>query len=220
MRLARFIPAAALVLLMAVPAMAQAWIEYTDRQEMFRINFPGQPKIETFTYTSEYGIPLPAKRYTATTADGSKYMLTVIDYTGKDVQVTDVLGSYAYAAHLLRQRELAGKITFDAFAQIDRIPGHQLQITRPDNWRIYWAAHLEASRLYVLEADVPPGSPPAAGFQASLSVLDKEGNNVRYNIDANAVRTRTGQGGAAGRGGAAGGAGGGGARGGAQTPAN
>jgi hypothetical protein len=208
MRLARFIPAL-LVLFLGVPVLAQTggWIEYTDKQEMFTINFPGQPKIDTFTYTSEYGIPLPAKRYICTTADGSKYMLTVIDYTGKDVQVTDVLGSYAYAAHLLRERELAGKVTFDAFAQIDRIPGHQLQITRPDKWRIYWAAHLEASRLYVLEADVPPGAPPAAGYQASISILDKEGNHVRYNIDANAVRTRTGQGGAGGRGGA-GGAGG------------
>jgi hypothetical protein len=219
MRLARFIPAL-LVLFLAVPVLGQSgWIEYTDRQEMFRINFPNQPKIDTFTYTSEYGIPLPAKRYTCVTADGSKYMLTVIDYTGKDVQVTDVLGSYAFAAHQLRERELGGKITFDAFAQIDRIPGHQLQITRPDGWRIYWAAHVEASRLYVLEADVPPGAPPAAGYQASLSVLDKDGNNVRYNIDAQGQRTRAGGGQGGARGGQGGG-GGGGARGGAQGQGN
>src|SRR3954465_1381564 len=39
MRLARFIPAL-LVLFLAVPVLAQTggWIEYTDRQEMFRIN--------------------------------------------------------------------------------------------------------------------------------------------------------------------------------------
>ena len=186
MRFARLMPAL-LAAFLAVPAMAQTWIEYTDKQEMFTVNLPGQPTVESFKMTSEYGTEVPGKRYTATAPTGAKYVVTVIDYTGRDVQITDVRGSIAYAAHQLRKR--GGQITFDAYAQIDRIEGHQIQMTNPDKSRTFWAAHLHARRLYILEATVPPDGIPPANFQASLGILDAMGNHVRYNIDADGQRT-------------------------------
>jgi hypothetical protein len=191
MRFARLIPAL-LVAFLAVPAMAQTWIEFTDKAEMFTVNLPGQPKVETSKMVSEYGIEVPVKTYTATTPNGGKYMVMVVDYTGRDVQITDVRGSIAFAAHKLRMR--GGQITFDAYAQIDRIEGHQIQMTNPDKSRTFWAAHLHARRLYILEATVPPDTPPPAGFQASLGILDAEGKPVRYNIDADGQRTKVNRG--------------------------
>jgi hypothetical protein len=194
MRMAKLIPAA-LVLLLAGPVYAQAWKEYTDTAEKFRVNLPGDPVVDTFTYKSEYDIDLPAKRYTVVVGP-ARDVVTVINYDG--TQVTDARGAVAYAAHALRKK--GGEITFDAYAQIDRIEGHQLQITNPDKSRTFWGAHLHAKRLYILEAVVPPGAPPPALFQVSLSILDDKGESVRYNIDHDGQRTpaRRGAGGAPG----------------------
>ena len=51
MRFLRLIPAA-LVLVLSAPAFAADWIEYENRGEFFRINMPGEPKVEEFVYTS------------------------------------------------------------------------------------------------------------------------------------------------------------------------
>ncbi len=177
---------AALVAL-TTAAFAQDWIEFTDKAEMFSVNLPEQPKIEDVTMESEYGAMLTGKKYTANQRN-NHYYVTVWNYL--DAEVTDVRGSYAYLAHLFREREKGSELTYDAFAQIDRIEGHQLQFTRPDKRRLFIAIHLHKSRLYVLEADVAAGQPPPALFQASLSILDEEGRGVRYNIDADGNRTR------------------------------
>ena len=80
MRLASIIPAV-LAVLFSSPVYAQAWEEFTDRQEHFTVNFPGDPKVESITYKSEKGASLPAKVYTAKDARGGEYKLTVVNYT-------------------------------------------------------------------------------------------------------------------------------------------
>ena len=57
-------------------------------------------------------------------------------------------------------------------------------------WRTYVAIHLHKSRLYILEATAPEGTPPPGHFQQSLSILDENGDRIRYNLDADGVRTR------------------------------
>jgi hypothetical protein len=185
MRLARFFPAA-LALMLALPVQAQGWIEYRNQQDYFEVNLPGQPTIENFTFVSEYGVTLNGRRYTVNQG-ASRFKVEVIDYRGQ--QVTDVRGSIANMATIYRKK--GGEVTFDQYAQVDRIEGHQLQITNPDRTRTYLAIHLHKSRLYVLEATVPPEAPPPILFQASLSILDAQGNKIRYDLDADGVRTQT-----------------------------
>ncbi len=176
---------AALVLIFTGPAAAQGWVHFADREELFSVNFPHEPTIEEISYHSEYHLELPAKVYTAADA-GVSYKVVVVNY--ESAQVVDVRGSIAYAAWNFRQ--LGGEITFDAYAQVDRIEGHQLQITNPDLSRTYVAIHLHKSRLYILEATTPAGTPPPGHFQQSLSILDENGDRIRYNLDADGVRTR------------------------------
>ena len=58
----RLIPQiAALVVRTSAPAWAQDWEVVTRTEDGFRANFPGQPKVETITYTSQYGQPLPGR---------------------------------------------------------------------------------------------------------------------------------------------------------------
>jgi hypothetical protein len=185
MRLVRAVPLL-LALLSASPVWAQGWFEYVNREEFFGVNFPVQPTVENFTFVSEYGVTLNGKRFTANQGM-SRFKVEVIDYRGQ--QVTDVRGAIANMATIYRRK--GGEVTFDQFAQVDRIEGHQLQITNPDRSRTYIAIHLHKSRLYVLEATVPQGAPPPALFQASLSILDAQGNRIRYDLDADGVRTQT-----------------------------
>jgi len=189
------------VLLGCMSASAQDWVKYVNLTDRFIVNFPGEPEIREFTYVSEYAANLPAKAY-AVEDDSGRYSVTVVDYTNAeqalrarpndtyrgDDLTSDVLGSVAYAAAHLRNR--GGAITYDAWAAVDRIAGHQLQITNPDGSRTFAGIYLHASRLYILEATVPEGWPPPGHFQQSLGVLDAHGKRVRYELDVDGNRTR------------------------------
>jgi hypothetical protein len=121
--LVRLIPVA-LMLCVSGPVFAEEYIEFVDRTERFGVNFPGQPMIREITYMSDEGSTLPARLYTV--QDGPRrYTVTVVNYMG--VAPTSVRASIAWAAWNFRKR--GGEITYDAFAQVDRIEGHQLQIT-------------------------------------------------------------------------------------------
>jgi hypothetical protein len=179
---------AAIASLYAFSASAQGWFLFEETEELFSANLPHQPMVEEVIYHSEFHAELPAKLYSA--SDGQvDYTITVVNYAPTQIvgvrAVYDLRGSIAYAAWNIRKR--GGDITYDAYAQIDRIDGHHLQITNPDQSRTFVAIHLHDSRLYILEAIAAPGTPPPAQFQQSLSILDENGDPIRYNLD---FRTR------------------------------
>jgi len=190
LHLIRLIPAA-LVLLLGPGVFAQDWVDFVSREDHFSINFPSQPTVEAFMYTDEHGDPLPAHRYASTPGVG-RYTVTVVDFR-KVESVTIHRGAIAFAAHTIRKRE-GGEITFDAYAQIDRIEGHQLQITKADKSRYFAGIHYHDKRLFIIEAWVPPGAPPPAAFQVAMSILDDNGNVVRYNLNYDGSRTRVARG--------------------------
>ena len=100
----------------------------------------------------------------------------------------DVRASIAYAATNIRNR--GGDVTFDAYHYIDRVEGHQLQITNEDQSRTYAAIYLHDSKLYVVEATVAPGSIPPGFFQQSLQWIKEDGSRVRYQNYTDAVKVR------------------------------
>ena len=97
----------------------------------------------------------------------------------------------AHAAQTIRERvrEAGGEITYEGWADIDKIEGHQMQITNADRTRTYVGIHLNASRLYILEATAPQAYPPAAWFQQSLQFIDEAGMRIRYTFDPDGQRT-------------------------------
>ena len=159
---------------------AQDWIEYRDRADRFGVDMPKQPTVQAVTYTSWRGHNMPARIHSV--EDGaSRYSVTVINYAS-DPDTTDVLGSIAFAATSFRTR--GGKVTFDAYQQVDRIPGHELHIRNADGSITYVEINLFERRLYVLEATVPRNAAPPLEFQMSLSILDENGDRVRFELDA------------------------------------
>ena len=197
----RLIPliVAALSLFISGSSFAQEWIEYASRADLFTVNFPGEPKVQSITYTTEYGITLPGHVYSY--EDGpNRYSVTVVNYADAEKIHTaraeqckknggegdacqndwrgDVQGSIVYASWQFFQRN--AKVTHYAWYVSDLIEGHRLQLTNPDGSHTFAAIHRHGTRLYILEATVPRGAPAPGLFQQSLQFIDEEGKPLRY----------------------------------------
>ena len=187
------------------PVLAQGWFQYTSMADLFRIHTPGEFEIENSTYLSEYGATFPTRVYSYQD-NGGDYSVTVVDYTESrrihserdrteaDYELyweVDVRASIAFAAWNLRRR--GGEITYDAYHYIDRVEGHQLQITNEDQSRTYAAIYLHDSHLYIVEATVPPESLPPGFFQQSLEFIDENGGRIRYRNYSDAIKVRDAQ---------------------------
>ena len=178
-------------------ALAQSWAEYVSSEDHFLINFPGEPTVRDIGYEEGHAqlesmtqrdLPTITARLYSVERGDSYYALTVVNYSNID-HPTTLKSALPYA--ILKYRQM-GEVTYDMYAHISRVDGHQLQITRPDGRRLFVALHFHYPdrRLYILEAEVPPGETPPALFQVSLQFLDQEGNSIRYQIDDAGNATR------------------------------
>jgi hypothetical protein len=185
-------------LLGALPALAQEWVEYANRVDRFTVPAPGEPKVETITWDSEYGAKFPGRVYTW--AQGrNRYSVTVVDYSDSErihselkhiayqggpgpggvYWLVDIAASVAYAA--TKYREKPGvDVTYDAFHYIEFVTGIELQLTNPDQSRSYAGIYLHENRLYILDATAPRDEAPPIIFQQSFGFLDADGKPVRY----------------------------------------
>ena len=187
---------AVLILALSGPAAAQDWIEYTSKDDLFIVNFPGEPAIREIPYPTEYGITLQARVYSVEDR-GSRYSVTVVDYSNaerlhteraKDCQgypnvctnrtANELRGALDYAVAQLLQRD--AKVTYYGFGDTDRIEGRRIQLLNPDQSRTFAAVYLHDYRLYVLEGTVPANAPPPALFQQNVGIFDRNMERVRY----------------------------------------
>jgi hypothetical protein len=200
--------AAVLVLASFDAASAQDWADFVSREDGFRVNFPGQPKVETTTFRSEYGADLPARVYRVD-AGGARYSMMVVNYatieqllTARSKQCppfaderctgvgagatvgfgywrTDVRAALVWASWQFIQRD--AKVTHYMWNFVDLVEGHQLQLTnRADQSRTFASIYMHDNRLYIMEGTVPDGEPEPGLFQQSLGFVDKDGNGIRY----------------------------------------
>ncbi len=186
------------VLLFAQPAFAQEWVEYTNRVDRFTVPAPGDPRVETITWDSEYGAKFPGRVY-RWEQGRNRYSVTVIDYSDSErihselkhiayqggpgpggvYWLVDIVGSVAYAATNYRQRP-GVRVTYDAFHFIEFVTGLELQLTNPDESRTYAGVYLHENRLYIIDATAPRDAAPPIIFQQSFGFLDAEGKPVQY----------------------------------------
>ncbi|MGH9256770.1 MAG: hypothetical protein ACRD3C_19595, partial [Vicinamibacterales bacterium] len=199
--------AALFVLSLARPAFAQDWAEFINREDGFRVDFPGQPRVQDITWTSEYGYTLPARVYSADRGR-ERYSITVVDYRGIEKQgiarasacppgaepcrggqvgsvigpgywKQDVRGAVTYATFKLLQRD--ARLTHLMWNFTDLVDGNLVQLTNnADRSRTFAAVHMHDNRLYVLDGTVPEGYPEPGLFQQSMGFVDRAGNGIRY----------------------------------------
>lgn len=190
---------AALSLSVCASAYAQEWIQYASKEDLFGVNFPSEPRVQTTTYASEFGLMLPERVYSAESG-ASRYSVTVVDYADAEKMHAarsaecrknggesdlcqnefrgDVQGSIVFAAWNFIKRN--AKVTYFAWAATDNVEGQRLQLTNPDGSRTFVAIYRHGTKLYILEGTVPKGAPAPGLFQQSLMWLDEEGKPVRY----------------------------------------
>ena len=90
----------------------------------------------------------------------------------------DVHGAVDHASYEYLTR--SSKVTYFAWATIDRISGRQIHLTNADESRTYAQIHMHENRLYIIEATVPAGAAEPGLFQQSPRFLDEAGRPVRY----------------------------------------
>ena len=194
--------------LLAIPciAAAQEWAEYSSLDDGFRVNFPGQPRVNVITWTSQLDYVLPARVYSAEKGR-ERYSLTVVDYSSIEQQGIergkacppgnqncranappalgpgyshhDERGAIVYATFRLLQRD--AKLNFLAWEWQDLVEGHLVQLTNnADQSRTFAWIGMHAHKLYILEGTVPAGDPEPGLFQQSMQWIDKNGNLIRY----------------------------------------
>jgi hypothetical protein len=188
--MSRFALLLSALLALPVTAAAQNWQQFKSIEDRFSVNFPGDPVLSETTFTAEDGNAIPARLWSARSGE-EYYAVTVVDFEPHyEPHNTTVQGSMADAATEFRRRVPSMEnITYDGAMRIDRIPGHTLQIRKPEGGFLYVLLvlhqdeELNAQRLYITEADVPPGVPPPGLFQQSFEVLDETGVDIRYSPD-------------------------------------
>jgi hypothetical protein len=185
--------------------LAQGWTEFASREDRFTCNFPGQPRVSTTTWTSEYGAELPARVYLAESPSG-RYSMTVVDYrdierilteksktcpvgaetcrgnppsTGLGYWRVDLQGALVYGTWKLMSRP-GVQTTHFMWNFIDLVAGHQLHLTNSDKSRTFVSIYMHENKLYIMEGTVPDGFPEPGLFQQSLGWLDENGNGIRY----------------------------------------
>ena len=198
MRITSAMSGLSLLLLAAQPALAQEWVEHVNKVDRFTVPAPGEPRVQTITWDSEYGAKFPGRVYTWEQRR-NRYSVTVVDYSDSErihselkhiayqggpgpggvYWLVDIAASVAYAA--TKYREKPGvDVTYDAFHYIEFVTGIELQLTNPDQSRSYVGIYLHENRLYILDATAPRGEAPPIIFQQSFGFLDANGQPVRY----------------------------------------
>lgn len=194
-----------LALLVTRPALAQEWTEYKSLRDGFQALFLGQPRVTEATWKSQAGFNLPARVY-AVERGRERYSVTVADYSGiealgKERVKTcpagaepclgapnlsgvgywkhDTRGAPLYAASLLIKRDV--KLTEMFWNQFYSVSGITLQLTSTvDQSRTFAFIVMHEMKLYLAEATVPKGAPEPLLFVAGFGLLDRDGNDLRY----------------------------------------
>ena len=194
--------------LLLLPGSASAqWTEYVNRDDGFRVDFPGTPDVRQTTFRSEYGSDLPARVYTVVRGP-ERYSVTVADYrdiqriaderatatcptgfgderacglnlAGRGYWKEELGGAILHATYGFITRD--ARVTHLAWAWQDLVEGHEIQlINNADRSRTFAYVAMHRNRLYILEGTAPDAYPPPALFQQSLGFVDPDGRGVRY----------------------------------------
>lgn len=197
----------ALALSLSGSAFAQEWTEYINKEDGFRVDFPGPPTVTQTTFKSEYGADLPARVYTVVRG-AERYSITVADYrniqkiaderakatcpttfgderacglvnAGRGYWKEELAGAMLHAVYAFITRD--ARVTHLAWAWQDLIEGLELQLTNnADQSRTFAHVSMHKNRLYIVEGTVARNAPPPGLFQQSMGYVDEEGRSVRY----------------------------------------
>ena len=199
-------------LLMAMPglASAQEWDLFVSKEDGFKVDFPGTPRVTEAPWKTEQGYTVPSRIFSAERGR-ERYSITVVDYSGVEQmgiarnkacpsgaetcqgQMTGVLRPLigpGYAMHDIRGAmtyaafkfiQRDGKVTAYVWNWQDLVEGFELHLTNNvDESRTMAYITMHENKLYVLEGTAPKEYPEPGLFFQSMGFVDKDGNGIRY----------------------------------------
>jgi len=178
---------AVVALFLSGAAYGQVWAEYENLQELFAVNFPGDPARTTTTFKTSKGTTLPAVVFTAEAPASSitagKYIVTVVNYGTAAAELPTAIDD---AAKMILAR---GESKYDGIEHTEQIRSRRLTVeTETKRWLAEILAH--ENRLYIIEAETAIDVVPPAQFQASIEILDPTGKRIRYRTVGSTERVR------------------------------
>jgi protein tyrosine phosphatase (PTP) superfamily phosphohydrolase (DUF442 family) len=209
MRVTSFLAAAFILALTGSIVGQDEWTEFVSPQDGFKITFPGTPKVQDITWTSQMGYPLPARVFSISRGT-ERYAVTVVDYRGIEKQGTarslacvpgaetcfggqtrivgagywksDVHGAITYATFKLLQQH--GTPTGMTWNWAEQVEGTLLQFTNADQSRTSASIYMHDNRLYIVEGTVPKGYPEPELFKMSVEFTrpDGTGSNIYSSV--------------------------------------
>ena len=207
MRVMAFI--SGLLIMLPGLAAAQEWDQFVSREDGFKIDFPGTPKVAEAPWRSEQGYTLPSRIYSVERGR-ERYSMTVVDYNGVEQmgiernkacprgaetcqgQMTGVLRPLIGPGYAIQ--DIRGAMTFATFKLLQRdakvtayvwnwqdlVEGFELHLTNADQSRTMAYVTMHENKLYLIEGTVPDGYPEPGLFFQSLGFVDRDGNGLRY----------------------------------------
>lgn len=173
----RLVSLAIALLFFSGAAAAQDWDVYTNRDNFFSVNLPGDPAMAQAPYKTLKGTNLAARVFTAVAPAGSllsgTYKVTVVDYTNAKDEITTAVEQARNAA---RAR---GTVKYDEINNVDLHLTRRLTVETPTTRILTEILVAANNRLYITEAETALNVPPPAQFQASLQILDEKGVRIR-----------------------------------------
>jgi hypothetical protein len=149
-------------LIIAAPAAAESWKEFTNPEFGFTVTFPVDPKLDNTTYPAPDGRNVPARVWSAS-QNRSTFKVTVADIgTGAPEN--------AVIEHAIRLLSEGGEVKVNFPHRVYSVYGRQVSIQTPDGSRETAAVFDLNGRLYQIEARVMPGGDDTdlIRFQQSL----------------------------------------------------
>lgn len=181
----------------------EEWTEYLSFDDLFSVNFPGDPAITASTYVTEHELKLPARVYTAKDFMGT-YSVTAVDWSSaeqehkrmyEECEAQTAQGGENPNICGNRYRAEVNGAALDAVAKVmyrgghvqylqeggaEGVAGYRAHILNADGSMTVVATGFHMNRLFIFEGTTLKDMPPAVNFLVSFGVIDEEGRRIRY----------------------------------------
>jgi hypothetical protein len=176
MRLIAFALAAFVV---AGPAAAQNWQEYSYPDYSFTVAFPAAPQVEAATYQVAEGRAVEARVYSVREND-SVLKVTVAELGNTGLEESTVID------HAIKTLSESGEVKINIPHRVYQVYGRQLSIAGTDGSRSTVALFDFNGRLYQIEGKMLSGGNPLDMLRFQQSLVFTGGGSNR---SADAIRT-------------------------------
>jgi hypothetical protein len=173
--------AVGLALFVCNAASAQDWDEYSKRENLFTVNFPGDRTEKDVRSQTAKGTDLTA-HMVSWVAPADRLLAGVNSLTVAQA-LSQLPTAVQEAAAVIRAKISA---TDDAAGNIDQMASWRRTVETPDKHRIL----AEILTAAIASADTAINTPPPAQFQASVQILDENGVRIGYRPVGSSERVR------------------------------